>query len=147
VTASSVGTGFLITWSKCLKPTIIIGGISMVIGGCAAALMSITTPDALAMICVSFSSLGQGFAFPSLMVSILATSEQDEQAVTTTTLGLARNLGSVMGVSISSWILQNTLLYELENKVTGSDKAEIIGLVRKSIRAIADLDPFHQRQG
>lgn len=147
ITASSVGTGFLITWSKRLKPTIILGGISMVIGGCFAASMNITTPDTIAMICVSFNSLGQGFAFPSLMVSILATSHQDEQAVTTTTLGLARNLGSVMGVSISSWIFQNTLVYELEDKVTGSDKAQIIGLVRKSIRAITDLDPFHQQQG
>lgn len=119
----------------------------MVIGGCLAASMGITTPDTLAMICVSFNSLGQGFAFPSLMVSILATSHQDEQAITTTTLGLARNLGSVMGVSISSWILQNALLFELEDKVTGPDKAQIIGLVRKSIRAIADLDPLHQQQG
>jgi MFS family permease len=147
ITVSSVGTGFLITWSKRLKPTIILGGICMIIGGFLAASMGITTPDALAMICVSFNSLGQGFAFPSLMVAILATSHQDDQAVATTTLGLARNLGSVMGVSVSSWILQNTLVYELENKVTGSDKAQIIGLVRKSIRAIADLDPFHQQQG
>lgn len=147
ITVSSVGTGFLITWSKRLKPTIILGGICMIIGGFLAASMGITTPDALAMICVSFNSLGQGFAFPTLMVAILATSHQDDQAVTTTTLGLARNLGSVMGVSVSSWIFQNTLVYELESKVTGSDKAQIIGLVRKSIRAIADLDPFHQQQG
>ncbi|KAF3384684.1 Multidrug resistance protein fnx1 [Penicillium rolfsii] len=146
VTASSVGTGFLITWSKRLKPTIIIGGISMVVGGCLAASMGITTPDTRAMVCVSFNSLGQGFAFPTLMVSILATSHQDEQAITTTTLGLARNLGSVMGVSISSWILQNVLLFGLENNVTGPDKAQIISLVRKSIRAIADLDPLHQQQ-
>ncbi|KAJ5548940.1 hypothetical protein N7513_006174 [Penicillium frequentans] len=147
ITASSVGTGFLITWSKHIKPTIIIGGICIVIGGFATSLMDTNTPDALAMICVSFSSFGQGFAFPSLMVSILATSEQDELAVTTTTLGLARSLGSVMGVSISSWIFQNALLYELENKVKGTDKARIIGLVRKSIRAIAELDSFHQEQG
>ncbi|KAJ5159879.1 uncharacterized protein N7482_006883 [Penicillium canariense] len=146
VTVSSVGTGFLITWSKRMKPTIILGGICMIVGGCAAASMGITTPDALAMICVSFSSLGQGFAFPSLMVSILATSEQDDQAIATTTLGLARNLGSVLGVAISSWIFQNTLLYELEHKVTGSEKEQIIILVRRSIRAIAELDPFHQQQ-
>jgi hypothetical protein len=99
------------------------------------------------MLCVSFSSLGQGFSFPALMVSILATSEQDDQAVATTTLGLARNLGSVMGVAISSWIFQNTLVYQLDRKVTGAEKGYIIGLVRKSIRAIADLDTFHREQG
>jgi MFS family permease len=147
VTASSVGTGFLITWSKRLKPTIIIGGCSMLLGGCAAATMGVNTAPAVAMLCVSFSSLGQGFSFPALMVSILATSEQDDQAAATTTLGLARNLGSVMGVAISSWIFQNTLVYQLDRKVTGAEKGHIIGLVRKSIRAIADLDTFHREQG
>jgi len=147
VTASSVGTGFLITWSKCLKPPIIIGACSMLLGGCAAATMGIDTAPAIAMLCVSFSSLGQGFSFPALMVSILATSEQDDQAVATTTLGLARNLGSVMGVAISSWIFQNALVHQLHHKVTGAEKAHIIGLVRKSIRAIGDLDPFHRHQG
>lgn len=147
VTVSSVGTGFLITWSKRLKPTIIIGGLFMLLGGLAAGSMGVNTPHAIAMICVSFSSLGQGFSFPTLMVSILATSEQDDQAVATTTLGLARNLGSVMGVSISSWIFQNILIYQLDHKVTGTEKGHIISLVRKSIRAIADLDPFHRQEG
>lgn len=147
ITASSVGTGFLITWSKRMKPTIILGGCCMLLGGCTAGSLGMNTSYALAMICVSFSSLGQGFSFPSVMVSVLATSEQDDQAVATTTLGLARNLGSVMGVSISSWIFQNVLYYELEHKVTGVEKGHIIALVRKSIRAIADLDPLHQHQG
>ena len=147
VTGSSVGTGFLITWSKRMKPTMIIGGVFLLLGGLAAGSMGISTPNAVAMICVSFSSLGQGFSFPSMMVSILATSEQDDQAIATTTLGLARNLGSVMGVSISSWIFQNTLFYELDHRVTGPEKGHIIGLVRKSIRAIAGLDPAHQHEG
>jgi hypothetical protein len=99
------------------------------------------------MICVSFSSLGQGFSFPSVMVSVLATSEQDDQAIATTTLGLARNLGAVMGVSISSWIFQNVLYYQLERNVKGVEKDHIIALVRKSIRAISSLDPLHQHQG
>ncbi|KAJ5893636.1 major facilitator superfamily-domain-containing protein [Penicillium taxi] len=146
VTISSVGTGFLITWSKRMKPTIIIGGVFMLLGGCAAASMGVNTPQALAMICVSLSSLGQGFAFPSLMVSVLATSDQEDQAVATTTLGLARNLGSVMGVSVSSWVFQNVLIYQLEHNVTGEAKDHIIGLVRKSIRAIVDLDPEHRLQ-
>ncbi|KAJ5397862.1 major facilitator superfamily-domain-containing protein [Penicillium cosmopolitanum] len=129
ITASSVGTGFLITWSKRMKPTIILGGFCMLLGGCTAASLNMHTPYALAMICVSFSSLGQGFSFPSVMVSVLATSEQDDQAVATTTLGLARNLGAVM-----------------ERNVKGVEKDHIIALVRKSIRAISSLDPLHQHQ-
>lgn len=147
VTLSSVGTGFFITWSRRMKPTIIIGGFCMLLGGCLAGLMNVNTPQALAMICVSFSSLGQGFSFPSLMVSMLATSDHADQAVATTTLGLARNLGSVLGVSISSWIFQNALLQALQHKVTGVNKRDIIGLVRKSISSIGDLDPVHREQG
>ncbi|KAJ5527113.1 hypothetical protein N7513_011272 [Penicillium frequentans] len=146
VTLSSVGTGFFITWSRRMKPTIIIGGFCMLLGGCLAGLMNVDTPQPLAMICVSFSSLGQGFSFPSLMVSILATSDHADQAVATTTLGLARNLGSVLGVSISSWVFQNTLLQALQHKVTGVNKRDIIGLVRKSISSIGDLDPMHREQ-
>ncbi|KAJ5091901.1 major facilitator superfamily-domain-containing protein [Penicillium alfredii] len=146
VTTSSVATGFLITWSKRLKPTIIIGGALMLFGGLAAAYMDVGTPEVVAMVCVSFSSLGQGFSFPSMLVSVLATSDQEEQAVATTTLGLWRNLGSVMGVSISSWIFQNTLFYHLERKVTGAEKDHVIGLVRKSISVIAELDPVHRHQ-
>ncbi|KAL4802373.1 major facilitator superfamily-domain-containing protein [Aspergillus unguis] len=146
VTCSSVATGFLITWSKRLKPTVMIGDVFLLLGGLAAMTMGVGTPDIVAMVCVSLSSLGQGFSFPSLMVSVLATSETDEQAVATTTLGLFRNLGSVMGVATSSWILQNTLLYQLQDKVTGPDKEAVIELVRKSIQAIAKLDPVHRSQ-
>ncbi|KAE8350415.1 major facilitator superfamily domain-containing protein [Aspergillus coremiiformis] len=146
VTVSSVSTGFIITWTKRLKPTVIIGDVFLLLGGLAAATLGMGTPDALAMVSISLSSLGQGFCFPSVMVSVLATSDSDEHAVATTTLGLWKNLGSVMGVATSSWILQNTLIYQLDEMVTGPDKESIILLVRKSVQAIAQLDPVHQEQ-
>ncbi|KAL4784225.1 major facilitator superfamily-domain-containing protein [Aspergillus varians] len=146
VTASSVGTGFFITWSRRLKPTVVIGDVFMLLGGLAAATMRVSTPDIVAMVCVSLANLGQGFSFPSLMISILATSDTEEQAVATTTLGLFRNLGSVMGVATSSWIFQNSLIYQLDENVTGPDKETVIQLVRKSVQAIAKLDPLHQSQ-
>ncbi|KAL2810722.1 major facilitator superfamily domain-containing protein [Aspergillus granulosus] len=145
-TLSAVSTGFLITWSKRLKPPIVIGDIFIVLGGIGASALGVSTPDILAMIGVSLSSLGIGFSNPAVTVATLATSETDEQAVATTTLGLFRNLGSVMGVAISSWIFQNSLVYQLEEKVTGADKDAIIELVRKSVQAIADLDPLHRSQ-
>ncbi|KAF7527417.1 hypothetical protein PCG10_002820 [Penicillium crustosum] len=147
VTASSVGTGFMINWTRHLKPFVIIGVFFMVIGGFAAASMGINTSEPLSMICISLSSLGQGFAFPALMVGILATSEKKDQAVATTTLGLWRSLGAVMGVAVSSWIFQNSLLYHLNNNVTGIEKNHIIALVRKSVDTIAHLDPIHRREG
>lgn len=147
LTISSVSTGFMIDWTRRLKPFVIIGVCCMVIGGCAAASMGIDTSQPLSMICISFSSLGQGFAFPCLMVAILATSEKQDQAVATTTLGLWRSLGAVMGVAVSSWIFQNSLIYHLNNNVTGIEKHHIITLVRKSVDSIAHLDPIHRREG
>lgn len=147
VTISSVSTGFMINWTRRLKIFVIIGLSLMVMGGCAAASMGIDTSQPLSMICISLSSLGQGFAFPTMMVSILATSEQKDQAVATTTLGLWRNLGAVMGVAVSSWIFQNSLIYQLNQNVTGIEKDYIITLVRKSIHSIIEIDPLHRREG
>ncbi|CEL03139.1 Putative MFS multidrug efflux transporter (Eurofung) [Aspergillus calidoustus] len=145
-TVSSVSTGFIITWSRRLKPTTVIGDIFLILGGLAASALGVSTPGIIAVIGVSLTSLGMGFANPTVTVAVLATSETDEQAVATTTLGLFRNLGSVMGVAISSWIFQNSLIYHLEDKVTGADKDAIVQLVRKSVQAIVDLDPLHQSQ-
>ena len=147
VTLSSVGTGFLITWTQRLKPTIIIGTIFLIVGGCAATSMDSGIPDWLAMICISLTSLGQGFALTTLTVAALAVSGHEKQAVVNTTLLLWRNLGSVMGVAISSWIFQNTLIFKLGQSVTDPDKEQIIELVRKSVHSITELDPLHQLQG
>ncbi|KAJ5337694.1 Major facilitator superfamily domain general substrate transporter [Penicillium brevicompactum] len=147
ITISSVSTGFLINATRRLQPFVLIGVFSMIVGGFAAAAMGIDTSHPVAMACISFSSFGQGFAFPSLMVSMLATSKHEDQAVATTTLGLWRSLGSVMGVAVSSWIFQNALIYHLNDKVTGVDKDHIIALVRKSVHSISQLDPVHQLEG
>jgi hypothetical protein len=67
----------------------------------------------------------EGFAFPATTVSVLAVSTKEDQAVMTSTLNLWRNLGTVMGVGISSLILQNALLAYLQQYVTGSNKAQV----------------------
>jgi len=63
--------------------------------------------------------------FPATTVSVLAISTQEDQAVMTSTLGLWRNLGTVMGVAISSLIVQNALNIYLEQYVTASNKEEV----------------------
>ncbi|PGH19559.1 hypothetical protein AJ80_03895 [Polytolypa hystricis UAMH7299] len=143
---TSVMTGFIITWSRRLKPTLVVGALFLVCGGITTSLLSRSIPDWLTMVLITPSSFGQGFAFPTTMMSVLATSDQADQAVVTTTLGLFRNLGSVMGVAISSWVLQNSLIYYLDNIITGPDSAGIILRVRKSISEISRLDPLHKDQ-
>jgi MFS family permease len=148
ITCSSVATGFLMTWLGKMKPFTIIGSILLVTGGITTTLLTVFDPPyALTLMFLSLSSCGQGFSFPAFTVSILAVNKQEEQAACVTTLSLWRNLGSVLGVAVSSLILQNSLRIRLENTVTGPDKDKIILLARKSIEAITTLDPVHQKQG
>ena len=144
---TSVSTGFLITWTRRLKPALVLGAAFLVCGGISTGSLSSKIPGWLAMVFITPSSFGQGFAFPATMMSVLAVSAQADQAVATTTLGLFRSLGSVMGVAISSWVLQNALVFYLGRIVTGPGKDAIILRVRESISAIHELDPLHQSQG
>jgi hypothetical protein len=61
------------------------------------------------------SSVGQGFSYPSTSLSMLATS----------VLVLFRSLGTVMGVAVSSLVVQNSLVHYLDVFVKGSDKEEV----------------------
>lgn len=86
---------------------------------------------------------------PVTTVSILAISDKEDNAVATTTQGLWRNIGSVLGVSASSWILQNALKFYLNKFVTGSatEKQDVVQMVRRSVKAILQLDARHQEEG
>lgn len=147
LTISSGSVGFMINRTRRLKPFIVVGSLLIMTGGLASASLGTDSSEALAMVSLSFASLGQGLAWPTMTVSMLATSEQTDQAVALTTMGLWRSLGGVMGVAVSSWIFQNSLRYQLEYRVTGVEKEYIVALVRKSVQTIADLDPVHRLEG
>ncbi|KAI4131559.1 MAG: hypothetical protein LQ347_002934 [Umbilicaria vellea] len=79
-------------------------------------------------------------------MGVLAVSSQEEQAVASTTLGLWRSSGTVMGVALTGLIFQNALILYLDQLVTGKQKADILYEVRRSVHAINELDPLHQKQ-
>jgi hypothetical protein len=66
-----------------------------------------------------------GFQFPGCFIALLAVSEQAEQAVVTSALILWRSLGIVLGISLSSLIVQNALVVYLDQMVTGPDKYKV----------------------
>jgi hypothetical protein len=92
------------------------------------------------------SNIGTGFMYPATFISILAVSEQAEQAVLTSTLVLWRSIGLVLGVAISSLVLQNALYHYLQLFINGPDKEHVIQAVRKSVTAISQLDPVYKEQ-
>ena len=125
----------------------VIGVTLFLLGASAATCLSPSLPHWATLLLIPGASTGQGFFFPATSIAVLALSAQDEQAVVTTTLGLMRNLGTVLGVAISSWVLQNALVVTLDQDVTGADKARVIQMVRKSVKATKILDPAYKAQG
>ncbi|PMD36194.1 major facilitator superfamily transporter [Hyaloscypha variabilis F] len=148
VAASAVGTatGFLIVWTKRLKWLLVLGVICLTMGTVALSLMQRGLPDWAYLFFLVPSAMGQGFMFPATFMSVLAVSEQAEQAVVTSTLILWRSLGMVLGVATSSLVVQNALYIYLEKNVIGPDKEDVIQQVRKSVRAIAGLEPVYREQ-
>ena len=146
VTCTAVLTGFLITWTRRMKWPTVVGALTMLAGASASACLSQDLPLWTDPLLIPWVSTGQGFIFPATSIAVLALCPQDEQAVVTTTLGLVRSLGVVLGVAVSSWVLQNALISALDSSVTGTHRSEIIMKVRKSVRAIQTLDPKHRAQ-
>ncbi|KAI4938317.1 hypothetical protein J4E85_000757 [Alternaria conjuncta] len=146
LTICGVSAGFIMTATGRMKWLIVVGSLSMLLGATCLSLMWDGIPKWLATIFLVPSSIGQGLSFPATSLAVLATSTQEDQAVMTSTLILWRSLGIVMGVSLSSLILQNALTSYLEALVTGYNKAKIIQHVRKSVRSIIDLDAKHKSQ-
>lgn len=71
------------------------------------------------------TSAGQGFIFPGTFMAVLAVSERSEMAVVTGTLILWRSLGSVVGVAVSSLVIQNGLVRYLDLFVTGTPEEKL----------------------
>lgn len=124
-TIFGVSTGFWLTWTGRMKAPQVAGGISMLIGGVFLVIMNRQTPMWLATIFISPGSLGQGLMFPATTLAVLATTSAEDQAAMVSVLTLWRNLGSVMGVAISSLVLQNSLQGYLQKYVTGPNKQKV----------------------
>ncbi|TVY52834.1 Vacuolar basic amino acid transporter 2 [Lachnellula cervina] len=148
IAASTIGTatGFLITWTKDLKAPLVAGALLVLVGTVALSLMQRGMPGWAYLLFLVPQSMGQGFTFPATFMSVLAVSEQGEQAVVTSTLILWRSMGMVLGVATSSLVLQNALFHYLRIFVTGPDRDRVIEEVRKSVKAIPTLDPVYREQ-
>jgi MFS family permease len=147
-TTIAVATGFIINATGRMKPLLALGALLSLVGS---VLLSFVRPEFEAWITTLFLipvSSGQGLNFPATSVAILSVSTQEEQAVTTSSLSLFRSLGQVMGVAISSLVLQNALSAYLWDSVSGNatEKSKIILRVRKSVHAIVELGPKHQAE-
>lgn len=145
---SAVGasTGFAIAWTRRLKWPLMCGTIGYLVGTVCLASLRRDLPSAAFFLTLLPSSIGGGFQFPGTFMAILASSPQAEQAVVSSTLILWRSLGMVLGVAVSSLILQNALVFYLREYVQGDLKEEVIDKVRSSVEAIPRLEQPYREQ-
>ncbi|PPQ68736.1 hypothetical protein CVT24_007563 [Panaeolus cyanescens] len=87
------------------------------------------------------SSIGNGSGVTTSLVSLIANAGQADQAIATAVSYLFRSLGSVVGLSVGSTLVQGSLRSSLRQKLSGDDVDEIIRKVRESLDYLNQLDP------
>ncbi|MCJ1281916.1 hypothetical protein MMC26_001239 [Xylographa opegraphella] len=89
-----------------------------------------------------FAGFGNGIGVTTTLISIIANAPPEDQAVATACSYLFRSLGSVVGLSISATVVQQSLRNQLRDKLnSGRDADEIVRKVRESLDVIKTLEP------
>ncbi|KAM0484344.1 hypothetical protein ACHAPX_001767 [Trichoderma viride] len=148
VVASIIGalTGLSITYTRRLKWPVLAGTVWYLLGNITLCFLRRGMPEFVYLLVLIPQAIGQGFQFPGTFIAVLACGEQAEQAVVSSTLILWRCLGLVLGIALSSLVIQNGLVYYLDEFVRGDDKLDIIRRVRASVEAVAQLEEPYREQ-
>ncbi|EKM84394.1 hypothetical protein AGABI1DRAFT_31991 [Agaricus bisporus var. burnettii JB137-S8] len=94
---------------------------------------------------LALTAWGNGCGITTSLVSLIANAGQADQAIATAVSYLFRSLGSVIGLSIGSTLIQTTLRSVLHRTLQGKDVDQIIERVRESLDYLKELDPETQR--
>ena len=77
-----------------------------------------------------------------MLIDEVSNAAPEDQAVTTAGSYLFRSLGSVVGISLSSTVIQQSLRGNLKEALGSGEEADkVIQKVRRSLDAIKKLDP------
>jgi MFS family permease len=85
-------------------------------------------------------SFGGGSVITTILINIIANANAKDQAIATACTYLFRSLGSVVGVSLGSTIMQQRLRTLLVERL-GDEAERVVDGVRKSLDFIKKLDP------
>ena len=85
---------------------------------------------------------GNGIGVTTSLIALISNAAPEDQAVTTACSYLFRSLGSVIGISLSSTVVQQSLRNQLIRYLGSGDEAdEIVQRVRRSLDHIRTLEP------
>ncbi|KAK7034593.1 hypothetical protein VNI00_012224 [Paramarasmius palmivorus] len=87
------------------------------------------------------SGFGNGGGITTSLIALISNAGHSDQAIATAVSYLFRSLGSVVGLSIGSTILQDSLRSTLRKSLTGHDIDLIVKRVRESLKYLDELDP------
>ncbi|OJJ56456.1 hypothetical protein ASPSYDRAFT_47739 [Aspergillus sydowii CBS 593.65] len=91
-------------------------------------------------------AFGNGIGVTTTLISLISNAAQEDQAVVTACSYLFRSLGSVIGLSLSSTVVQQVLRTRLRDALRDSkDVDKIVDGVRQSLEFIKTLDPVVAR--
>lgn len=117
---------------------IMLSGIVTVAGGTGLLRMPKSMGEIIAGLAVT--ALGYGGGITTSVVSLIANVDKSDQAVGTAVSYFFRSLGSVIGLSIGSTLVQMSLQSTLRHTIQGKDADEIARRVRKSLAYLNELD-------
>ncbi|KAJ6561359.1 member of the major facilitator superfamily [Mycena sp. CBHHK59/15] len=86
------------------------------------------------------SAIGNGSGVTTSLIALISNAGPADQAMATAASYLFRSLGSVVGLSIGSTLLQSSLRSSLREHLIGVDVDDIIRRVRESLKYIDELD-------
>lgn len=88
------------------------------------------------------SGFGNGIGVTSSLIGLISNAAQADQAVATACSYLFRSLGSIVGLSLSATVVQQSLRNQLQDRLnSGQDAEEIVQKVRQSLDYINTLQP------
>ena len=86
--------------------------------------------------------LSNGIGVTTTLISLIANASPQDQAIATACSYLFRSLGSIVGLSLSSTVVQQSLRIQLRDRLrSGKDADQIVRRVRESLDYIKTLDP------
>lgn len=87
-------------------------------------------------------AFGNGIGVTTTLIALISNAAPEDLAVTTACSYLFRSLGSVIGVSLSSTVVQQSLrTYLIRHLGSGEEADEVVQRVRRSLDYIRTLDP------
>ena len=125
-------------WLTVVAYTLLLTGV-LIVTLCANVLVNNTYGIAVGLV---LSGFGNGIGVTSSLIGLIANAAQEDQAVATACSYLFRSLGSIVGLSLASTVVQQSLRNQLQDCLHSAEDAEdLVQRVRQSLGFIKTLSP------